>query len=143
MVETPTGRPAAPGWEDGHEATAIQIDADSCGMACVAMVVHRVRGIRLLESSLRSYSQCFYQGPKVENSTGYDAKKGTEPFNLAIMLKKMAIPCEFRDNGRALTVLPGASVKKPIIGTVNWDVDPMDRRRRSQCGLTFRRDRLV
>lgn len=109
----------------------------SCGIACVAMVVHRVRGIRLLESALRSYSQCFYQGPNVKNTGGYDAKKGTEPFNLAIMLKKMAIPCEYRDSGRALSVLPGASMKKPIIGTVCWDAPPMASGGEANAGSHF------
>lgn len=93
--------------------------AMSCGMACVAMVVHRVRGIRLLESDLRNYSKCFYQGPNT-GSKGYDAKDGTEIFNLAIMLKKMCVPSEYKSTGRAKTTLPGVSMAKPIIALVSW-----------------------
>jgi hypothetical protein len=91
----------------------------SCGMACIAMVVQRVRGVRLLESALRSYSNCFYQGPNT-GSKGYDRNDGTEIFNLAIMLKKMCIPCENRDRGRVVTTLPGVSMQKPIIALVRW-----------------------
>jgi hypothetical protein len=92
----------------------------SCGMACVAMVVQRVRGIRLLESALRGYSKCFYQGPG-SNSKAYDRNEGTEIFNLAIMLKKMCVPAEHKSTGRAKTTLPGVSAQKPIIALVNWN----------------------
>ena len=91
----------------------------SCGIACVAMVVQRTRGIQLLESNLRSYSQCLYQGPGTD-SNGYDKADGTEIFNLAIMLKKFCIPCEHKQSGRAHTTLPGVSAQKPIIALVAW-----------------------
>lgn len=97
-----------------------QLKSMSCGMACVAMVVYRVRGIRLIESNLRSYSACFYQGPGTD-SKAYNGKNGTEIFNLAIMLKKFCIPCDFKNSGRAKTTLPGVSTHKPIIALVQWN----------------------
>jgi hypothetical protein len=94
----------------------------SCGIACVAMVVHRVRGIQLLESTLRSYSNCFYQGPNTD-SKGYDAKNGTEIFNLAIMLKKMCVPSELKNGGRTRNVLAAATPQTPVIALVHWPAE--------------------
>lgn len=91
----------------------------SCGIACVAMVVARVRGVRIEESALRSYSKCFYQGPGTD-TTGYDKGEGTEIHNMAIMLKKMCVPVKTDAGGRAINNGKRAGPGKPAIALVHW-----------------------
>lgn len=93
----------------------------SCGIACCAMVVQRVRGMLLEESLLRSYSQCFYQGPDT-GSAAYSTFSGTESYNLAIMLKKMCVPVSTEaKSGRAIINLGRATSNTPVIALINWD----------------------
>lgn len=92
----------------------------SCCIACCAMVMARVRGIRLEESALRSYSKCFYQGPNTDTAA-YDFRSGTEIRNMAVMLGKMCVPITYKDGGRTINNVQRASMKTPIIGLVNWN----------------------
>lgn len=103
----------------------------SCGIACIAMVVYRKHGVRLLESSLRGYSQALDQmtgqrtGASISNKTrteGFDEVEGTRPYNLVIMLRKMRVEVDYRyQSGRATTILPGASPQTPVIAGIKWD----------------------
>jgi ABC-type bacteriocin/lantibiotic exporter with double-glycine peptidase domain len=91
----------------------------SCGIACIAMIVHRVHGVRLRESQLRSYSKIFNQGPGT-NTEGYNKKDGTDAKNCFITLEKLGVKCEYLLGVQIPASLTTATTKTPIMALIDW-----------------------
>ena len=97
----------------------------SCAIASCAMVMARVKGIRLEERALRSYSTVFDQGSYSSMPTeGYTDHGGTALHNVAIMLRKMCVPCEAKYYDDVMPVFKSASIKKPAIAHIQWAGSP-------------------
>jgi ABC-type bacteriocin/lantibiotic exporter with double-glycine peptidase domain len=94
----------------------------SCGIACIAMIVHLVHGIRLRESQLREYSRVFYQGAGT-NTEGYNKKEGTDARNCHITLQKLGVKCDYVLGGAVPGTLVSASMKTPVMALVDWKSD--------------------
>jgi hypothetical protein len=109
----------------------------SCGIACVAMVVYRKHGVRLLESELRGYSkildpktqvpsaapgpQMFASASNKSRADGYNETDGVRANNMVIMLRKMRIEVDYRyQSGRATNVLRAATPQTPVIAGLKW-----------------------
>ena len=101
---------------------AKQEKSHSCGMACVGMVIGRMRGQLLDEKSLRQYSGVFEQGKyNPRPTTGYTAGWGTEMENLAIMLRKVCIPAKVNQVHDVSSPFKSAHVTHPVLAHVVWD----------------------
>ena len=93
----------------------------SCGIACVGMIIGRMRGQLFDEKSLRQYSGLFEQGKyNPMPTTGYKAGVGTEMENLSIMLRKVSISAVLNHFHDVMSVFKKASIAHPVLAHVEW-----------------------
>lgn len=88
----------------------------SCGMACVAMIVHRHKNIRLRESQLRQYSKLFDQG--TGDTAGYKRGEGTDFKNLSILLRNLGV--DYRYGYIQPDFIPDIDKNSAYIARVTW-----------------------
>jgi len=108
--------------EGQNHILATQEKSHSCGIACVGMIIGRMRGQLFEEKVLRQYSGEFDQGKyNAMPTAGYKAGVGTEMENLSIMLRKASISASMTHVADVLSAFKKASMSKPILAHVEWD----------------------